>query len=111
MEGIEGIFHVNVNCSNLERSLAFYKMLGFRVVQDMPSDGGPKLDRGMGLSKVRARGALMAIGDDKRRTLLDLIEWENPKSDGKAPYPHLAHMGICRLALRTPNVPKVYEEL
>jgi len=110
MEGIEGIFHVNVNCSNLERSLAFYKMLGFRVVQDMPSGGGPKLDQGMGLAKVRARGALMAIGDDKRRTLLDLIEWENPKSDGK-PYLHLAHMGICRLALRTPNVPKVYEEL
>jgi len=110
MEGIEGIFHVNVNCSNLDRSLAFYKILGFRVVQDMPSAGGRKLDQGMGLSKVRARGALMAIGDEKRRTLLDLIEWENPKTEGKT-YPHLAHMGICRLALRTPNVSKVYEEL
>jgi glyoxylase I family protein len=110
MEGIEGIFHVNVNCSNLDRSLAFYQMLGFRVVQDMLSGGGPKLDKGMGLAKVRARGALMAIGDDKRRTLLDLIEWENPKTEGKA-YPHLAHIGVCRIALRTPNVPKVYEEL
>ncbi len=64
----------------------------------------------MGLVKVRARGALMAIGDDQRPTLLDLIEWENPKTDGK-PYPHLAHMGTCRIALRTPNVPKVYEGL
>ena len=48
MEGIEGIFHVNVNCSNLERSLAFYKMLGFRVVLDMPGAGGAKLDKGLG---------------------------------------------------------------
>jgi len=29
MEGIEGIFHVNIDCSNLERSLEFYKIVGF----------------------------------------------------------------------------------
>ena len=109
MEGIEGIFHVNVNCSNLERSLAFYKMLGFRVVLDMPGGGGAKLDKGLGLVDGRGRGALMVLGDDKRATRLDLIEWLNPKTE--EPYPHLAHMGICRMALRTPNVPKVYEEL
>ena len=110
MAGIEGIFHVNVNCSNLDRSLAFYKMLGFRVVQELPNGGSAKLDRGLGLSGGRGRGALMVIGDDKPATRLDLIEWVNPKTEGK-PYPHLAHMGICRIALRTPNVPKVYEEL
>lgn len=110
MEGIEGIFHVNVNCSNLERSLAFYKMLGFRVVLDMPGAGGAKLDKGLGLVDGRGHGALMVLGDDQRATRLDLIEWLNPKTEGK-PYPHLAHMGICRIALRTPNVPKVYEEL
>jgi len=86
MEGIEGIFHVNINCSNLEHSVAFYKMLGFNVVQDMPSGGGPKLDKGMGLTNIRCKGVLMAIGKDPRSTLLDLIEWEAPKTEGK-PYP------------------------
>jgi glyoxylase I family protein len=110
MEGIEGIFHININCSNLDRSLAFYKMLGFKVVQDMPSGGGPKLDKGMGIANIRAKGALLALGGDPRSTLLDLIEWEAPKTEGK-PHPTLAHMGLARLALRTPNVPKVYEAL
>jgi hypothetical protein len=33
---IKSLFHVNVNCSNFERSLRFYKMLGFKVVLDIP---------------------------------------------------------------------------
>ena len=33
---IKSLFHVNVNCSNFERSLRFYKMLGFKVALDIP---------------------------------------------------------------------------
>lgn len=32
---IKSIFHVNVNVTDFDRSLAFYKMLGFKVVLDI----------------------------------------------------------------------------
>jgi len=28
---IQSIFHININVTNFERSLAFYQMLGFKV--------------------------------------------------------------------------------
>ena len=33
---ITGLVHVNVNCSDFDRSKAFYEMLGFRHALDVP---------------------------------------------------------------------------
>ena len=110
IEGVTGIFHVNINCSNFERSLAFYQMLGFKVVSDMGEGSDPKITQGLGVPAGRYRGVLMQIGEGERATLLDLIQWYEPGSAGK-PYPGLNHLGICRVALETPDVSKVYEQL
>jgi catechol 2,3-dioxygenase-like lactoylglutathione lyase family enzyme len=107
---IKGIFHVNVNCSNFERSLEFYKALGFRVVVDMPEGGSPEMDQGLGLKNGIGRAAIMQIGDDPRGTRLDLIEWKSPPSKGK-PYAKLNHLGIARIALFTKNLYDTYDEL
>lgn len=110
IEGIQGIFHVNINCSNFERSLAFYQMLGFKVVSDMGEGSNTKIVQGLGLPAGRYRGVLMQIGQGQRATLLDLIQWHEPSSAEK-PYPGLYHLGICRVALETPDVIEVYEQL
>ncbi|HXR34520.1 MAG TPA: VOC family protein [Candidatus Binataceae bacterium] len=110
IEGVTGIFHVNINCSNFERSLAFYQMLGFKVVSDMGEGSDPKITQGLGVPAGRYRGVLMQIGEGERATLLDLIQWYEPGSADK-PYPGLYHLGICRVALETPDVSKVYEQL
>ena len=107
---IKGIFHVNINCSNFERSLEFYKMLGFKVAVDIPLGGGPEMDKGLGLEHGLGRAAIMQLGDDPRGTRLDLIEWKSPKSEGK-PYAKLNHLGIARVALFTKNLRETYEEL
>jgi glyoxylase I family protein len=107
---IRGVFHVNINCSNFERSLEFYKMLGFRVAVDLSEGGSMDLDHGLGLEKGRGRAALLLIGDDPRATRIDLIEWKSPPSKGK-PYPKLNHLGIARVALRTRDLRATYEEL
>ena len=31
---VDRFFHININCSDFERSLAFYQLLGFRVILD-----------------------------------------------------------------------------
>ena len=36
---IKSIFHVNVNCSDLDRSKAFYERLGFQSTTELPTTG------------------------------------------------------------------------
>ncbi|MEQ8737800.1 MAG: VOC family protein, partial [Hoeflea sp.] len=102
------MFHINVNCSDLDRSVAFYKALGFKVINDFSMDepaGGrdptigertPNLAEILGVDPgSRMRAAFLRLGDDPRATILDLIEWIEPKSSG-APA-HMTQMGMARL--------------
>ncbi|HZO80524.1 MAG TPA: VOC family protein [Candidatus Binataceae bacterium] len=110
MPNIRSIFHVNINVTDFERSLEFYQTLGFRVIRDLGEGGNRKMARGLGASECRGRAVLMILGDNPRATRLDLIEWKNPPTEGRA-YPHLFHAGICRIALRTRSLLADYEEL
>ncbi len=107
---IQGIFHININVTNFERSLEFYQMLGFRVVADLGEGGGKSLNTGLRIPDGRGRAALLMLGEDPHATRIDLIEWKNPRTAGQ-PYPHLYHVGMARLALKTKNLPQVYEDL
>jgi glyoxylase I family protein len=107
---IESIFHINVNVIKFERSIEFYKLLGFHVIRDLGEVGNEKLSEGLRMPNGRGRAVLMILGDNLRSTRLDLIEWKNPKTEGQA-HPNLWHAGICRIALRTRTLQKDYEEL
>src|ERR1700723_3088407 len=107
---IESIFHINVNVTNFERSIEFYKLFGFKVILDLGVVGSQKLSEGMRLSNGRGRAVLMILGDNPRATRLDLIEWKNPRTEGEA-HPNLWHAGLCRIALRTRTLIKDYEDL
>ena len=93
------IYHVNINCSNLERSLEFYRRIGFEEVWDIPDCQVP----GLGPVPKRGRAKLLRYGSEPRGALLDLIEWTVPPTVG-VPYPHLAHAGIARLCLRVKGI-------
>ncbi len=107
---VKGIFHINVNVTDFERSLKFYKQLGFKIVRDLGEGGDKHLERGLGFQSPVGRAALLMIGDDKYATRLDLIEWKNPPTEGK-PYPHLYHTGINRIALWTDDLQEIYDKL
>lgn len=98
---VTGVFHVNVNCSDFDRSRAFYEALGFRVVWEIPEHGTPEIARAVGMPPYTLRGALMALPGES--TMLDLIEWRQPRDDAP-PYPHLYHLGVARIALRTTDL-------
>ncbi len=103
---VKGIYHINVNVTNFERSLAFYQLLGFQVVRDLGEVGNKFLARGLKISRPLGRAALLQIGDDKHATRLDLLEWKSPKTEGKPP-PHLYQAGPARIALVTDNLQEV----
>ncbi len=100
------IDHVNVNCSNLERSLDFYRSIGFEEAWDIPDCQVP----GLGPVPKRGRAKLLRLGSGPRGALLDLIEWTEPATAG-TPYPHLAHAGIARLCLRVKGIDEMIDML
>jgi len=113
------IYHVNINCSDFDRSLAFYELIGFRRIIDFTQqDGAPAPDFGaLGLGPVlnlpddcAGRAALLTLGGDPRATRLDLIEWTQPRADGTTRR-DLAQLGIARLCLKVKDCRPLYDTL
>jgi glyoxylase I family protein len=108
---IEAMFHCNVNCTDLERSVAFYEMLGFRVVVDF-RDGmsSAAMAKAFNMPQAQLRGVHLALGDDAQAMRIDLVEFQEPKTTG-TPYSCLHHAGVVRICLRTQNIHQGYEYL
>jgi glyoxylase I family protein len=108
---IDRIFHFNINCTNLERTLPFYEMLGFKVVFDM-RDGmsSQEMAEAFGMPAAALRGVHLRLGDNEHATRIDLLEFTDPKPAGQ-PYPHLYHTGIARVCLKTTDICQVYKDL
>jgi catechol 2,3-dioxygenase-like lactoylglutathione lyase family enzyme len=109
---IKDVFHVNVNCRDLEKSRAFYEKVGFKVVHELGVGGGRSMLKGLGLPEgSQAKAVLMMLEPDKPRgTRLDLIEWITPPTQG-SPAPDLTYAGAVRIALWTIGIDEEYERL
>lgn len=100
--------HVNINCSNFDRSKAFYEVLGFREFWPVPETNTPEVAAAVGMPPYRVKGALLrlegpAVEDGEQSVTIDLLEWQEPR-DEAPPYPHLYHYGIARIALATTDL-------
>jgi len=118
---ITRMIHVNIVCTDLERSLRFYRdtlgghegPLG-RVGHPVGTRKAESLGSGiaMGFGGPSQWGAYyIGFGDPNReQTVIDLLQWTKPASTGK-PYDRLNHVGIARIALGVDNLDKTYAEL
>lgn len=100
---ITGLIHVNVNCSDFDRSKAFYEMLGFEHMMDVPPTNTPEVAAAVGMPPYRVNGALLILRGGGQPFVLDLLEWQDP-TDAAPPYPHLYHLGIARIALASDDL-------
>ena len=109
---VESLFHFIVNATSFERSLEFYRTLGFKLLRDNRDVVWPDLvAENFGLKRAQGRGALLALGEEPHHTRIDLIEWLEP-----APLPPPAGVPLDEriprvIALRTRNVRAAYEDL
>ena len=104
------LFHFTLAVSSLERSIAFYTALGFRVLRDNRDVIWPDyVATQFGLERAQGRGALLAIGDEPLHTRLDLIEWLEPAAS--LPDTPLALTAPRIIAIRVQGVRAAYEEL
>ena len=96
--------YIGVNVSDFDRSLAFYRELGYTQASPLPEKGSLEEARAHGLDKpFRIKGADIAIerGD---RHVLRLVQWIEPFDD-EPPYPPpINHIGINRIALVVPDL-------
>lgn len=92
------LFHVNINVANLERSLRFYEIFGFkpvfRTVQDEAT--GRRSAEAFNRPYNEAEYALVRIGDNPASACIDLVEWRTLPAQG-TPYRAANHAGIYRL--------------
>jgi len=100
---ITGMMHVNINCSDYERSLRFYEGLGFKVMWEVPERNTPEVAAAVGMPPYQVRGALLRLEGSVTAPLIDLLEWKEPR-DSSPPYSHLYHLGIARICLVTSNL-------
>ena len=95
---IGGFLHVNINCTDFDRSKAFYERLGFRTHMDFPDYASPAICRAMGVELTKCRGALMSHESQDGPPYLDLLEWGTGVSPSNQT---MRAPGIARIALWT----------
>jgi catechol 2,3-dioxygenase-like lactoylglutathione lyase family enzyme len=111
------IFHININCSDFDRSRAFYELIGFRPFLDFGADDDTRTFGERGIGKVlglpddaAGRAMLLSLGGDPRATRLDLIEWTQPRSKPRV-REDLTKLGLARICLKVRSCDEVYRKL
>lgn len=100
---ITGMVHFNVNCSDYDRSRAFYAVLGFHEVWRVPERNTREVAAAVGMPPYLVKGGLLALAGVTPPVVIDLLEWKEPR-DESPPYAHLYHYGIARVALATDDM-------
>lgn len=100
--GAERIYHVNSNCTDLERAARFYEALGLRrVVRTVPSR--PQPGDAFGLAEVAWDAWMLQSDDGMDGLALDLLEWTTPGPTGTPPST-VGEPGLNRLVITTPDL-------
>jgi catechol 2,3-dioxygenase-like lactoylglutathione lyase family enzyme len=107
--GVSHVFHLNVNCSDLDRSLAFYRD-GLGLSSTVRTTSPEQPGDAFGLDRV-AWDAWILTGDrGYDGVAVDLLEWHTPGPTG-APPPVANHLGFTRLGFATSDIDAAYERL
>jgi catechol 2,3-dioxygenase-like lactoylglutathione lyase family enzyme len=107
------LFHIAINSTDLERSVAFYRRLGFQVLADREVHND-QVKAAFAVPTGDLRFVHLRLGDAEDATLLDIVEWGPPAGPGTAgaatPVPQ-HQRGITRFAVLTDDTERVHREL
>ncbi|MGH7905603.1 MAG: VOC family protein [Candidatus Binataceae bacterium] len=106
---IQRIFHININVTDMDRSVAFYRKFGFREDRRAETDA-PGLARAFGTKTGRIRWAHLLLGEEARLCRLDLVQWRDGPGLASARKP-LDEPGLGRFSLLVDDIGMEYERL
>jgi catechol 2,3-dioxygenase-like lactoylglutathione lyase family enzyme len=108
---LDNLYHTVVNARDLDESVAFYRLLGFEVLNDRRKVEWPDFVASIfGMRRAKGRGVLMVLPSDPNGPMIDLIQWMEPH----AVFPDPARIAedVPRIiAFRTTNVHAAYADL
>lgn len=106
---IERMYHTVINATDLDRTVAFYRTLGFEVLNDRRNVKWPDfVGRIFGLKKAQGRGVLMNLPSDPNGPMLDILEWVEPQAQ---PIPSDGVTVPRIIAFKVRNVHKAFADL
>jgi catechol 2,3-dioxygenase-like lactoylglutathione lyase family enzyme len=102
--------HLNVNCADLERSLAFYRdLVGLEAyVRTAPEE--PQPGAAFGLDRVQWDAWILRGATGDRAVVLDLLQWLVPSPTGR-PATDARTTGFNRLCFTTPDLDGTYRRM
>jgi len=107
---IYDLAHINVNCTDIERSIAFYEKFGFEVIHVIAEDTkglDPTADLmpgAAGYQGSHCRGVIMSLGDHPHCwTKLELLQYTQPPTEPE-PSRTAFQVGYCRMAIRCRDI-------
>jgi len=96
------VVHLNVNCTDLARSLAFYRDEVGLQAHTRTAPAAPQPGGGFGLESAQWDAWMMGGPEGFAATVVDLLEWKQPPP---APRPPGAACGFRRLRVGVPGAP------
>jgi catechol 2,3-dioxygenase-like lactoylglutathione lyase family enzyme len=105
------LFHIAINSTDLDRSVAFYERLGFTALQDRRVQN-EAVKEAFAVPSADLRFVHLRLGEDDQATLLDIVQWFEPGTaeNGSGPVPQ-HQRGITRFSVLTDDTQRVYDEL
>jgi catechol 2,3-dioxygenase-like lactoylglutathione lyase family enzyme len=105
------LFHIAINAKDLERSVAFYRRLGFTVLSERVVKN-EKVKEAFAVPSADLRFVHLRLGDDEQATVLDIVQWFDPDTADGPDGPVRQHQrGLTRFAVLTDDTQRVYDEL
>jgi catechol 2,3-dioxygenase-like lactoylglutathione lyase family enzyme len=107
--GVSRVFHLNVNCRDLDRSLGFYRdLLG--LTQQAHTVSPEQDGAAFGLPRVAWDAWILLDERGYDGVVVDLLEWQTPRPTG-APAVTANTLGFSRLGFTVADVDSAYERL
>jgi len=104
------LFHIAINSTDLERSVAFYQRLGFQVLADREVHN-PQVKAAFAVPSGDLRFVHLRLGDAEDATLLDIVQWGGDGTADADPTMPQHQRGITRFAVLTDDTDAVHREL
>ena len=102
---IESLRHLGIVVRDMDKSLKFYKYLGYEVVSDMKEDS-KFIDKILGLKDSDLRTVKMTCGNNH---MIELLDYSNPISDDNSK--RVNYVGCSHFALSVRHIDSLYENL
>lgn len=106
------LFHIAINSTDLDRSVAFYNRLGFQALQDRTVKN-EMVKAAFAVPSGDLRFVHLRLGDDEQATILDIVQWFNPgTAESASSGPVAQHSrGLTRFSVLTDDTQRVYDQL